>query len=42
MAFASTARLRDEVQRLFAERPFDLAFWDGSRVAATTQGGSAF
>jgi len=42
MAFASTARLRDEVQRLFAERPFDLAFWDGSRVAATTQGGPAF
>ena len=40
--FASTARLRREVERLFPERPFELGFWDGSRVRATHDGAPTF
>jgi cyclopropane-fatty-acyl-phospholipid synthase len=42
MTFASTARLRDEVQQLLPERPFALAFWDGTRVPATTDAAPTF
>src|SRR3981081_2198798 len=42
MTFASTARLRDEVQQLLPERPFELAFWDGTTVSATSEGAPTF
>jgi cyclopropane-fatty-acyl-phospholipid synthase len=34
--------LRREVEAAFPERPFDLVFWDGSRLAATEPGGPTF
>lgn len=36
MAFSNTAALRLELERALPERPFTIEFWDGSRVAATT------
>jgi cyclopropane-fatty-acyl-phospholipid synthase len=42
MAFARTGPLRRELERALPERPFDVAFWDGTRVAATTPGGPTF
>ena len=42
MALAVTRPLRSEVERAFPERPFELSFWDGTRVAATTDGAPTF
>lgn len=42
MAFASTAPLRREFERVLPERPFTVSFWDGTRVEATRPGGPAF
>ena len=41
MALARTAPLRDEIQRLFPERPFAVEFWDGTALPSTN-GGPAF
>jgi len=35
MALARTAPLREEIERLFPERPFDVEFWDGSALPST-------
>ena len=42
MALAVTEPLRTEVERAFPERPFELSFWDGTRVPATTDGAPTF
>jgi len=39
LSLADTAPLRRELQAAFTDRPFTLAFWDGSEVAATEAGG---
>jgi cyclopropane-fatty-acyl-phospholipid synthase len=39
MPFATTAPLRREIEARLPERPFAVAFWDGSEVAATNGGG---
>ena len=39
MALARTAPLREEIERLFPERPFDVEFWDGSALPSTNGGG---
>ncbi|HEY2601735.1 MAG TPA: cyclopropane-fatty-acyl-phospholipid synthase family protein [Thermoleophilaceae bacterium] len=39
MALASTGRFRSELERLFPDRPFEVEFWDGTRVAATEGNG---
>jgi cyclopropane-fatty-acyl-phospholipid synthase len=41
MRLASTGPLRREIERLFAERPFAIRFWDGS-VVPSTDGGPTF
>ncbi len=41
MALARTAPLREEIERLFPERPFDVEFWDGTALPST-DGGPAF
>jgi cyclopropane-fatty-acyl-phospholipid synthase len=38
-ALASTGRFRAELERCFRERPFEIEFWDGSRVPATSGNG---
>jgi cyclopropane-fatty-acyl-phospholipid synthase len=38
MALASTGPFREELQRCFPDRPFEVEFWDGTRVPATTNG----
>ena len=42
MAFASPARLCRELERLLPNRPFEIAFWDGTVVPATRTGGPRF
>jgi cyclopropane-fatty-acyl-phospholipid synthase len=39
MAFASTGRFRAELERCLPDRPFQIEFWDGSRVPSTTGNG---
>jgi len=39
MALARTAPFRDELARRFPERPFDVEFWDGTRLPATDSNG---
>jgi cyclopropane-fatty-acyl-phospholipid synthase len=38
----SPAPLRDEIARVFPERPFRIEFWDGSELPATNGGGPTF
>jgi cyclopropane-fatty-acyl-phospholipid synthase len=38
----STALLRSEIERLFPDRPFGVAFWDGSELPPTNGGGPTF
>ena len=42
MALAVTAPLRSELRRALPERPFELRFWDGTSVPATTHSGPTF
>ena len=42
MPLAVTAPLRDELRRALPERPFELRFWDGTNVPATTKGAPTF
>jgi len=42
MAFAKTEPLRREIEARIPERPFEIAFWDGSRVRSTSGGGPTF
>ncbi|TMK67020.1 MAG: class I SAM-dependent methyltransferase [Actinobacteria bacterium] len=42
MALAVTAPLRSELRRALPERPFELRFWDGTSVPATTDSGPTF
>jgi cyclopropane-fatty-acyl-phospholipid synthase len=42
MAFASTKRLRREIEARVPERPFTVEFWDGTRLASTSGGGPTF
>jgi cyclopropane-fatty-acyl-phospholipid synthase len=42
MPFANTAPLRREIENRLPERPFTIAFWDGSRVASTSGEGPVF
>jgi cyclopropane-fatty-acyl-phospholipid synthase len=39
VAFARTGRLRRELARALPERPFRVAFWDGSELPSTTSDG---
>ena len=39
MPFASTAPLREAIQRVFPDRPFTIRLWDGTAVLATRDGG---
>jgi cyclopropane-fatty-acyl-phospholipid synthase len=39
MPFANTAPLRREIETRLPERPFTIEFWDGSRVASTSDNG---
>jgi cyclopropane-fatty-acyl-phospholipid synthase len=39
MALARTAPFREEMERRFPQRPFDLEFWDGTRLPATDSNG---
>src|SRR5271154_1663419 len=42
MPFASTAPLRREIERRIPERPFTVEFWDGTQLAASSDGGPTF
>jgi cyclopropane-fatty-acyl-phospholipid synthase len=42
MAFATTSPLRREIEARIPERPFSVEFWDGTRLAATGDGGPTF
>ena len=42
MAFARTAPLRSALAEALPERPFSVAFWDGTEVPATTAPGPRF
>jgi cyclopropane-fatty-acyl-phospholipid synthase len=42
MPFASTERLRREIEALIPDRPFSVEFWDGTRLAASEGGGPTF
>jgi cyclopropane-fatty-acyl-phospholipid synthase len=42
MPFAATAPLRREIEARLPERPFSVEFWDGTRLAATGDGGPTF
>jgi cyclopropane-fatty-acyl-phospholipid synthase len=42
MPFANTAPLRREIETRLPERPFTIAFWDGSEVASTSDDGPTF
>src|ERR1700742_2619696 len=42
MPFANPASLRCEIEARLPQRPFTIAFWDGSEVAATKDGGPTF
>ncbi len=39
MPFARTAPFREELARCFPERPFEVEFWDGTRLPATQSNG---
>jgi cyclopropane-fatty-acyl-phospholipid synthase len=39
---ATPTLLRRELERSFPERPFEVEFWDGSRLVATAPGGPVF
>jgi cyclopropane-fatty-acyl-phospholipid synthase len=42
MAFAHTGALRRELEQALPERPFNVAFWDGTGLPSTTQNGLTF
>ena len=42
MPFASTAKLRREIEDLLPDRPFTVEFWDGTRLPAGDGGGPTF
>ncbi|HEY8083384.1 MAG TPA: cyclopropane-fatty-acyl-phospholipid synthase family protein [Solirubrobacterales bacterium] len=42
MPFASTVRLRREIEAHIPERPFTVEFWDGTRLPASNGGGPTF
>jgi cyclopropane-fatty-acyl-phospholipid synthase len=42
MPFANTAPLRREIEARIPERPFAIEFWDGTRLASTSDGGPTF
>ena len=42
MPFASTDKLRREIEARIPERPFTVEFWDGSRLPTTNGGGPTF
>ncbi len=42
MPFASTARLRHEIEARIPERPFAIEFWDGTRLPSTAGSGPTF
>src|SRR3954469_8026433 len=42
MPFANTAPLRREIEARLPERPFTIEFWDGSRLASTSDDGPTF
>ena len=42
MPFASTDKLRREIEARIPERPFTIEFWDGSRLPPTNGGGPTF
>jgi cyclopropane-fatty-acyl-phospholipid synthase len=42
MPFASTATLRREIEARIPQRPFAVEFWDGTRLAASSEGGPTF
>jgi cyclopropane-fatty-acyl-phospholipid synthase len=42
MPFAKTAPLRREIESRLPDRPFTVAFWDGTTVPATSTGGPTF
>src|SRR3954468_5868190 len=42
MPLARPAALRRELERVLPERPFAVAFWDGTELPATSSGGPAF
>ena len=41
MALARTGPFREELERCFPDRPFEVEFWDGTRVPATSANGDA-
>jgi cyclopropane-fatty-acyl-phospholipid synthase len=42
MPFANTAPLRREIEARLPERPFEVEFWDGTRLPSTTGSGPTF
>jgi cyclopropane-fatty-acyl-phospholipid synthase len=42
MAFADTARLRNEIEARLPERPFTVVFWDGTQLPSTSGEGPTF
>jgi cyclopropane-fatty-acyl-phospholipid synthase len=42
MPFANTTPLRREIETRLPERPFTIEFWDGSKVASTSEDGPTF
>jgi cyclopropane-fatty-acyl-phospholipid synthase len=42
MPFAKTEPIRREIEARLPDRPFTIEFWDGTRVAATAEGGPTF
>jgi cyclopropane-fatty-acyl-phospholipid synthase len=42
MPFANAAPLRREIETRLPDRPFTIAFWDGTEVPATNGGGPTF
>jgi len=42
MAFGRTGPLRRELERTLRERPFSIAFWDGTSLESTTEDGPTF
>ena len=42
VSLSSPAPLRRELERVLPERPFEVEFWDGSRLSPTSPGGPTF
>jgi cyclopropane-fatty-acyl-phospholipid synthase len=42
MVLATPTFLRRELERSFPQRPFEVEFWDGSRLEASAPGGPVF